>query len=203
MILYLVVLFIFTIFILTFFAFISYYFLFDTYEKNKTTDNSFNLDNSFNVKNIIWSEQKRGFPIDSSFPPCFTKINDAKLLFMKLKTINKLDTYKNLLNYISILICSSVNCNEQYNNSRLKELITLNIDVNDINSINTLKSKSNVEIIEKDIHRLLVGIIYLINIENNKIDKDTDIIQNDKDLINSYIFNIYSTTFDKILKSCK
>lgn len=203
MILYLVVLLIFIIFVLSFFAFISYYFLFDTYEKNKNVDNSFNINNSFNLKNIIWNEQKRGFPIDSSFPPCFTKVNDAKLLFMKLKTINKLDTYKNLLNYISILICSSINCNEQYNNLRLKELITLNIDVNDINSINTLKAKSNIKVIDKDIHRLLVGIIYLVNIETTKIEKDVDIIQNDRDLINSYIFNIYSTTFDKILNSCK
>lgn len=199
MILYLFFLAIFIILLLSFFAFISYYYLFDVNDVNKNKDNSFNFD----ITKTTWSEQKRGFPIDSTFPPCIKSFNDGKLLFMKLKTINKLDIYKNLINYISILSCSSFNCNEQFNNARLKELITFGIDINDLTAINTLKAKSNIDVIDKDIHKLLVGIIYLINIELNKIDKDVDITTNDKDLINSYIFNLYTNTFTSILKSCK
>lgn len=160
-----------------------------------------------NSDQIDWSEYRKGYMSYKGFPPCFFDEPYAKNIYNVISSNNLLSKYHNLLDYISILLCLFKRCTPQDIKDRLKWVINFGANTSNKDSIDSVKdylNKTNDEIYinDQDLKNYLIGTVYIINQELNKLKSDSNLSQEDKDAIIGYMYNIYRNYYPDIVNKC-
>jgi hypothetical protein len=156
------------------------------------------------ISRINWTENQRGFP-STVFPPGYEVSGEAKKIFTVLRGYNLERKYMTLLDVISIVLCQrlqlqSKGCQESFINDRLADLNTYGADANSQHAVAIVKSNTNLQ--NNKIGKLLVMSTDIIQKEMNNVHQDSNISKSDKEQISGNVSLFYRQNQDFVNKRC-
>lgn len=158
------------------------------------------------TKVYSWSENLRGNNNFDKFPPCFQTDSSCKSIYGSLLNLNQVQKYYNMIDILALLLCLEQKvsqCTTADIKDRLTQVLGMGANVSDKETIRLVKAFiPTIDKCESDKCKVIIGSIYILEIQMKIMANDTTISQEIKSLIKGHLYTFYTNRLLNIFKNC-